>query len=220
MHVEKKSHKCEVAKLKSTQVNSNGNGTIQAAACDSKIVVKDRFNSNLSIESRPSSTSSSMGNSNLSLDCALITNVEKENHTGEVTKVKLTQVNSNSNETIHSNAFDSRKLRNGCANSNVESRSSSASNLIDSTLINKDNISPINNENVARKSNSNPVLAEVIDFTTRTDMRIRSERHIIEVLSKYLQTIDCNTILAAFGSSTYGFGGSKTNFNVMVIAGN
>lgn len=57
------------------------------------------------------------------------------------------------------------------------------------------------------------------DLTSRTKLRIQNEQHILECLSRQLSTIDVLLRAVPIGSSTYGFGGSNTNFNVLINAG-
>lgn len=54
----------------------------------------------------------------------------------------------------------------------------------------------------------------------RTPQRTAYETKIINNLSHYLKAFDSTLQLKIFGSTTYGFGGSKTNFNILVSTGN
>lgn len=54
----------------------------------------------------------------------------------------------------------------------------------------------------------------------RTAQRTAFETKIINNLSHYLKAFDSTLQLKIFGSTTYGFGGSKMNFNILVNTGN
>lgn len=62
-------------------------------------------------------------------------------------------------------------------------------------------------------------VARIIDLTTRTEDRIRFETQILTSLKCFFNGRDSKLEVSAFGSSTYGFGGSKTNFNVLINTG-
>lgn len=62
-------------------------------------------------------------------------------------------------------------------------------------------------------------VAEMIDIISRTEKRIQYEVEIMKILGYYLKKLDSTLGFIPFGSSTYGFGGSKTNFNILVNAG-
>lgn len=63
------------------------------------------------------------------------------------------------------------------------------------------------------------IAAEMIGFVTRTNARIHDEAHILNILNGYLNEFDSKMKLVPFGSSTYGFGGTRTNFNILASAG-
>lgn len=65
---------------------------------------------------------------------------------------------------------------------------------------------------------SRAVTAKIIDLTNRTTHRLSNEKRIIEILDGYLkqQQIDSRVRLIPFGSTTYGFGGADTNFNILI----
>lgn len=54
---------------------------------------------------------------------------------------------------------------------------------------------------------------------TRSSSRIQSEQEIIRLLSILLTTYDSTIAVVPFGSVTYGFGGNRTNFNILIITG-
>lgn len=54
----------------------------------------------------------------------------------------------------------------------------------------------------------------------RTAQRTAHETKIINNLSHYLKAFDSTLQLKIFGSTTYGFGGSKMNYNILVSTGN
>lgn len=62
-------------------------------------------------------------------------------------------------------------------------------------------------------------VSQVADFVSRTDTRIENEAKIMETLTSHLKGMDSTLKAISFGSSTYGFGGRKTNFNILVNAG-
>lgn len=57
------------------------------------------------------------------------------------------------------------------------------------------------------------------DYTFRTAERIAHETQIVEHLMHHMNAFDSALELMPFGSSTYGFGGSNTNFNILVRTG-
>lgn len=63
------------------------------------------------------------------------------------------------------------------------------------------------------------IVAKMIDFVTRTETRIHNESQILKTLIGYLNAINYKVQLVPFGSSTYGYGGSSTNFNILANAG-
>lgn len=54
---------------------------------------------------------------------------------------------------------------------------------------------------------------------TRSKSRIQSEQEIISLLSFLLTTYVSTITVTPYGSVTYGFGGNKTNFNILIITG-
>lgn len=60
---------------------------------------------------------------------------------------------------------------------------------------------------------------EMIDFASRTQTRVQNEAEIMNKIVPYLKEVDNTLKTMKFGSSRYGFGGSKTNLNVLVNAG-
>lgn len=65
---------------------------------------------------------------------------------------------------------------------------------------------------------SKAIAAEMINFVSRTETRIQNEAGILKLLATYLKGMDSKLKCMTFGSSTYGFGGSKTNLNILVNA--
>lgn len=61
--------------------------------------------------------------------------------------------------------------------------------------------------------------AEMIDFASRTQIRVQNEAEIMNKIVPYLKVVDNTLKTMKFGSTRYGFGGSKTNLNVLVNAG-
>lgn len=60
---------------------------------------------------------------------------------------------------------------------------------------------------------------EMNDILSRTQDRIRNEIEIFQNLSYYFHTIDSTAKIIPFGSATYGFGGQRTNFNILAVSG-
>lgn len=60
---------------------------------------------------------------------------------------------------------------------------------------------------------------EMIDFASRTQIRVQNEADIMNKIVPYLKEVDITLKTMKFGSSRYGFGGLKTNLNVLVNAG-
>lgn len=60
---------------------------------------------------------------------------------------------------------------------------------------------------------------EMDQILSPSTSRIKSEQEIIEKLSSLLLNIDSAITITKFGSVTYGFGGTSTNFNILVTAG-
>lgn len=67
---------------------------------------------------------------------------------------------------------------------------------------------------------SQAIPPKAVDLTSRMIRRTFDEIEITALLMQYLNIFDSNLKMTPFGSSTYGFGGSNTNFNVLVKAGN
>lgn len=60
------------------------------------------------------------------------------------------------------------------------------------------------------------IAIEAKGLECRNNDRVYKEARILEVLRHYLQNFDSKLNLLTFGSSTYGFGGGKTNFNILI----
>lgn len=60
---------------------------------------------------------------------------------------------------------------------------------------------------------------EMKSILSRSEARARDEEEIFHNLSYYFYTIDSTAEIARFGSAVYGFGGSKTNFNILAVSG-
>lgn len=61
--------------------------------------------------------------------------------------------------------------------------------------------------------------AEMKHILSRSEARIRDEEEIFNNLTYYFYTIDSTAEIAQFGSTKYGFGGSKTDFNILAVSG-
>lgn len=64
------------------------------------------------------------------------------------------------------------------------------------------------------------ISAGIIDITSRTTARVHNEKRIVTLLTHYLKVLDPTLEVIPFGSATYGFGGAKTNFNILVNTSN
>lgn len=68
-------------------------------------------------------------------------------------------------------------------------------------------------ENTARA-----IIPKAADLTTRTIQRITDEKQIIVDVERMLEIFDANLKVMPFGSATYGFSGSDTNFNICLVS--
>lgn len=60
------------------------------------------------------------------------------------------------------------------------------------------------------------IAAELTKVTTRCDERIPNETRILRILKSHFKTFDRTLNLLPVGSSTYGFGGSHSNYNIFI----
>lgn len=60
------------------------------------------------------------------------------------------------------------------------------------------------------------IATEAKNLETRNDERVFKEARILEILRHYLLDFDPSLNALPFGSTTYGFGGFSTNFNILV----
>lgn len=60
------------------------------------------------------------------------------------------------------------------------------------------------------------IKTEMTRLLSRSQNRIKQETQIIDLLSFYFSMIDDSISVAAFGSAAYGFGGTNTNFNILI----
>lgn len=77
--------------------------------------------------------------------------------------------------------------------------------------------SPIDSLNINEIAVS--IRTTAIDIIFRTMKRISHEMDIIGLLTRHLKSFDSKLELTPFGSSTYGFGGFCTDYNVLVSTG-
>lgn len=74
-----------------------------------------------------------------------------------------------------------------------------------------------------RNIESNELFREIFSVSasllTRSEERIQYEKQIMDVLEMYVKSFDSTLNIVSFGSTTYGFGGSNTNFNILIDAG-
>lgn len=57
---------------------------------------------------------------------------------------------------------------------------------------------------------------ELITFTSRCNERIPNETRILRLLKSHFKIFDRSLTLIPFGSSSYGFGGAHSNYNILV----
>lgn len=65
---------------------------------------------------------------------------------------------------------------------------------------------------------SRNIVDKAINFMFRSVQRISIEVQILNLLLHHLKGFDSSLQIVPFGSATYGFGGSSTDFNILVIA--
>lgn len=58
---------------------------------------------------------------------------------------------------------------------------------------------------------------KAIDLIFRSVQRISLEVQILDLLSRHLKGFDSTVRVVPFGSATYGFSGSSTDFNILVV---
>lgn len=61
--------------------------------------------------------------------------------------------------------------------------------------------------------------AEFTDLCSRTKSRIQNEIQILECLKDHVKAFDSSLNVTSIGSNSYGFGGTNTNFNILVKSG-
>lgn len=61
------------------------------------------------------------------------------------------------------------------------------------------------------------IIPKASELTTRTVQRIYNEKQIINDVERLLEIFNKNLKVMSFGSATYGFGGSDTNFNICLV---
>lgn len=58
--------------------------------------------------------------------------------------------------------------------------------------------------------------AELITFTSRSNERVPNETRILRLLKSHFKIFDRSLTLIPFGSSSYGFGVTHSNYNILV----
>lgn len=92
---------------------------------------------------------------------------------------------------------------------NIETPSSSTTSKPTKSLIDSSNINEV----------AVSIKTTAINIIFRTMERISHEMDIIGFLTRHLKAFDSKLELMPFGSSTYGFGGFSTDFNILVSTG-
>lgn len=64
------------------------------------------------------------------------------------------------------------------------------------------------------------IRTEMTDLASRSKNRIHVEKQICDSMRNFLDLIDTSLNCVQFGSAAYGFGGRKTNFDMLVKTGN
>lgn len=67
---------------------------------------------------------------------------------------------------------------------------------------------------------SRTISSKTVDLINRMVGRCFNEIEIVALLTRYLKIFNPSLKVMPFGSATFGFGGSTTNFNILVNAGN
>lgn len=78
---------------------------------------------------------------------------------------------------------------------------------------------PQNHQNTEPNELFKEIFSVSANLLTRDEERIRNEKNIMRIFTIYIESFDPTLIISSFGSSTYGFGGSNTNFNILINAG-
>lgn len=97
-----------------------------------------------------------------------------------------------------------------CDGSRASSISISSNSVTSQKLKNVINIEPV----------SQAISSKTVDLINRMVGRCFYEIEIVALLTRYLKIFNSTLKVMPFGSATYGFGGSSTNFNILVNAGN
>lgn len=127
---------------------------------------------------------------------------------------------------VHSISGDSKySLHNlktaGCANltGSFPNASNSNPNTVGSKVPVTNNVTKL--EDVIKVGEvSTAIKTEMNQIVSRSKSRIEDENDIINLLSGVLKAYDRTIMVASFGSVTYGFGGQRTNLNILVMTGN
>lgn len=101
---------------------------------------------------------------------------------------------------------------NGSSSSNDRSRASSVS-ITQPVSTQK----LLNMIDVKKVSQAMPAIA--VDLVYRMVQRCFHELEIQALLTRYVKEFDSSLEVMPFGSATYGFGGARTNFNILINAG-
>lgn len=64
---------------------------------------------------------------------------------------------------------------------------------------------------------SRAMIPRAVHLIFRTVQRISHEKQIVADLERFLEENNFNLKVMPFGSSTYGFGGANTNFNICLV---
>lgn len=111
------------------------------------------------------------------------------------------------------------KMKNSSASSSISDLSRLSRASIISTSSNSTTTQKLKNV-IQIEQVSRAIPSKTVDLINRMVGRCFHEIEIVALLTRYLRTFNSTFKLLPFGSATYGFGGSTTNFNILVNAGN
>lgn len=137
--------------------------------------------------------------------------IQKESHKQEERKLK--DQNATGDETVRESSCESKSSSSCRVNDNQIMKLEPSSSVC--SMSDNGNTAPAPETN-STETAKNPLVSEIIDFVSRTEARIGNEMLILKSLADYLKTLETNIDLTPCGSTTYGFGGSTTNFNILV----
>lgn len=158
--------------------------------------------------------------------------IQKKNHKDKEIEHQAQRPNGLGNHLVRTTSMvlvNDNKSVNQCTNQSTDSSDN------DSAQNSHTNRSRASSVDISPRCPSTSELDNLIDFEAaceaiarniknecifRSAQRTAHETKIINNLSHHLKAFDSTLQLKIFGSTTYGFGGSKVNFNILVNTGN